>query len=177
MSELAFNWISLDWLLVARRVAEIGFLAVLAALSAVDLRTRRLPDRIVLPTLWAGLLLNAFSVLTPAADAALGAVCGYGSLWLLSALWAIPSGQRGAAFGGGDLKMATMIGAWVGAAALPVVLLVAFAAGTLAVLPMVAAGRCRVGQHIPFGPALAAGGYTSLLGGSGPLLSFLGWPN
>ena len=166
----------LHWASIVRVLAEVGFVAVLLVLSAIDLRTRRLPDRIVLPTLWAGLALNACSVLTVPADAVLGATCGYSSLWLLSAGWAVRTGQRGAAFGGGDLKLAATIGAWVGAAALPGALLVAFAGGTLAVLPMIVAGRCRVGQHIPFGPALAAGGCVALLGGSGPLLAFLGWP-
>lgn len=154
---------------VAGAVACGAFLLVLAWLSVIDLRIRRLPDRIVLPTLTAGLLLNAaLQVVTTPQDAVLGALSGYGLLWLLSALWCVRSGlggSRSAAFGGGDLKLAAMIGAWVGLSALPAALLVAFVGGTAAVLPGLALGRCRLSHQIPFGPALAAGGAAAILAG------------
>jgi len=155
-----------------RSLAEACFLAVLAALSVVDLRTRRLPDRIVLPTLWAGLVLNAggAAFATPAA-AVLGAAVGYLSLWLLSATYALRAGRRCAAFGGGDLKLSAMIGAWFGVQAVPAALLVAFVAGTCAVLPGLLSGRFRLGQTVPFGPALALGGVAVLVAGP----SLAGW--
>lgn len=147
---------------VVRPAAVGGLLLVLLWLSVIDLRIRRLPDRIVLPALWAGLLLNAAGVFTTAADAVLGAACGYGALWLLALPWRL----RGlAAFGGGDLKLAAMIGAWVGASLLPSALLVAFVGGSLAVLPLLLLRRASLAQRIPFGPALAAGGAAALLAG------------
>lgn len=147
-----------------RLLACLGFSAVLAWLSIVDLRIRRLPDRIVLPTLWAGLTLNAaFSLVAEPAEAVLGAVGGYAALRVLAAAWSFR--RPDAAFGGGDLKMAAMIGAWLGASALPVVLGVAFTAGSLAILPMLLAGRCGMTQEVPFGPALAVGGVAALVAG------------
>ena len=144
--------------------AEAGFLAVGLALALIDLRTRRLPDRIVLPTLWVGLLLNAAGLFTTPSDAVLGAAAGYLLLWLLDAGHAAcRSGQRG--FGRGDLKTAAMIGGWVGLGGVLPALLLAFAAGTCAVLPGLLRGRRRPGESVPFGPALALGGGVVLLAG------------
>lgn len=152
-----------DVALPVRLLSGAAFLAVLVALSVIDLRTRRLPSAIVLPTLWAGLVLNAGHVFTTPEDAILGAVAGYGSLWLLGAAYSV---RRPAAFGGGDLKLCAMIGAWFGVQAVPATLLVAFVAGTCAVLPLLMARRCRLTQAVPFGPALSLGGAVVLLAGS-----------
>ena len=154
-----------------RLAAGAGFVAVLTLLSVIDLRTRRLPDPVVLPALWAGLLLNAgCSLFAAPPDAVLGAAAGYGALWLLSAAYG-PRSRAGAAFGGGDLKLAAMIGAWLGVEAMPAALLVAFTSGTLAVLPGLVRGRLRLGQAVPFGPALALGGAAALAAGP----SLAGW--
>jgi len=158
-----------EWLGTAaapvRLVAEACFLAVLAALSVIDFRIRRLPDRVVLPTLWAGLVLNAAGAFTTPAQAVLGAAAGYLSLWLLAALYGLRAGREVAAFGGGDLKLAAAIGAWFGLDALPAALLVAFVAGSCAALPGLLSGRLRLDRSVPFGPALALGGAAVLFAG------------
>jgi len=99
------------------------FLAALLVLSLIDFRTQRLADKIVLPMLAAGLAVNAGTLFTSPLDAILGAILGYGSLRLLAALYSF---RAPSAFGGGDLKLTAMMGAWLGASALPLVLLVAF---------------------------------------------------
>ena len=156
-----------------RLVALAGFCAVLILLSAIDLRTRRLPDPLVLPTLWAGLLLNATAVaLVPAADAILGVIAGYLSLHLLRLVARPRYGAN--CFGGGDLKLAAAIGAWLGVDAIPAVLFVAFLSGTAVVVGPLLVGRVQPRQKIPFGPALSAGGMLTLLAGPSlvGLLSF-----
>ena len=153
-----------DHAVLLRWVAGCALLAVLLLLSVIDLRTRRLPNAIVLPTLWAGLLLNTCGLFTQPADAILGAVAGYGSLWTLSQVHGLRR-RGGPAFGGGDLKLAAAIGAWFGLLAVPPALLIAFTAGTLAVLPALITRRLKMGHTIPFGPALALGGAVLLLAG------------
>ena len=140
--------------------ASVLFLASLLGLSLIDLQIQRLPDKIVLPMLALGLANNLGSLITTPTDAFFGAAVGYGSLWTLGTLYAL---RRGAAFGRGDLKLAAMMGAWLGASALPLILFVAFAAGTLVTVPLVLVGICRFDQRVPFGPALALGGATALL--------------
>lgn len=147
--------------LLALKSAAAGlFLVALLTLSLIDLRTQRLPDRIVIPMLGLGLAANAGALFTSPLDAILGAIAGYGSLWLLGALYFF---RTPSAFGGGDLKLAAMMGAWLGASALPLVMLVAFVSGTCVALPLVLMGTRRFDQRVPFGPALALGGAVALL--------------
>jgi leader peptidase (prepilin peptidase) / N-methyltransferase len=99
----------------------VGWLAVAA--GTVDLLHHRLPDALTLPALPLALLLLApvgpVAVLRGAAGAAV-ALAAYGALHL-----AAP-----AAMGGGDVKLAAPLGAVLGAASWPALLL----AGTLAAL-------------------------------------------
>lgn len=89
-----------------RTAAEAGFLPAGAALAATDLRTLRVPDRIVLPVLCAGLLPDAAALFASAVAAVLGAVVGYGMLRLLDAAHALRAGRRG--FGRGNLDLAAV---------------------------------------------------------------------
>ncbi len=148
--------------------AALGtFTVALLVLTVFDVRTGRLPDRIVLPCLWVGLLLNSSpAALVPASDAIVGAAAGYAVLRSLGTLYELR--RTGAAFGRGDMKLSAMIGAWLGVGALPSVLLVAFVSGTAAVVVPLLLRRLSLKHKIPFGPALAAGGALTLL--SGPSL-------
>lgn len=166
MSGSGIDTVTLRW------AAGAALLAVLLLLSLIDLQTRRLPDRIVLPALWAGLLANAFGLFVEPSEAILGAAGGYLALYGLSKLYRLrPGAPR--AFGGGDLKLAAMLGAWLGLRSVPFALLVAFLSGTLAVLPGLLLGRLRITQTIPFGPALALGGAVVLLAGHDAIWRFL----
>ena len=148
----------------AHPLATAVFVVVLAGLGVIDWHTGRLPDRIVLPMLWAGLTLNALGAgFAGSSDAILGAATGYATLWLISSAYWCWRGN--AAFGGGDLKLAAMIGAWLGVAGVPAALFVAFLSGTCAVAPAIMQRRLRLSQTVPFGPALAFGGVVSLAAG------------
>lgn len=161
------------WTMWLRWPAEAGFVAAGVALAVTDLRTGRLPDRIVLPALWAGLLLNTSGLFATPADAVLGAAAGYLSLWLLDAGHALCAGGRHG-LGRGDLKLAAMVGGWVGLSGLASVLLIAFLAGTCAVLLGVLRRHRRIGESMPFGPALALGGVVVLLAGPSTIARLLG---
>ncbi len=140
------------------------FVGILLLLGLIDVRTRRLPDRVVLPCLWAGLLFNASAeTFASPASAILGAAAGYAVLWVPTTMYAWTRGAS--AFGGGDLKLAAMIGAWVGIWSLPIALTIAFLAGTCAVLPAMLRGDVRGSSTVPFGPALAIGGAAAMLTG------------
>jgi leader peptidase (prepilin peptidase)/N-methyltransferase len=59
--------------------------------------------------------------------------------------------------GGGDIKLAAMMGAFLGWPAIAFALLVAFTTGALAGVYLIASGRRSRKDPIPFGPSLAAG--------------------
>lgn len=126
----------------------------LLALGWIDLRRWLLPDALTLPLILAGLAEGAW--LTPGAlvDRAAGAALGY--LFLRATAWAYRRLRGREGLGGGDLKLFAAAGAWVGAAALPSVLLGAAAAALIAAAGLARAGtRLRRDSPLPFGPFLA----------------------
>src|SRR5919201_863992 len=131
------------------------FVAVLVVLSIIDFRTRRLPNRIVLPA--AGIVLAAQIAIAP--DRALEwTVCALGAFALLFAASLLnPEG-----LGMGDVKLALLLGAalgWAVAAAL----FFGFAAAALAGIFMIARrGWAARKAMLPLGPFLALGGVAAL---------------
>jgi len=136
---------------------------VLLALAAIDLDSWRLPDVLTLPLLLAGLAVCGWLRPDELADHVMGAVFGWGLLTCLALAYRALRGRDG--LGGGDAKLLGAGGAWLGAAALPVILLAASAATLLAVLLRAGMrgeragglfGGLRAGTAVPFGPGLAA---------------------
>jgi leader peptidase (prepilin peptidase)/N-methyltransferase len=124
---------------------ETGLLtAVLAAIAWIDARSLRIPDALSLPLIGLGLAVQ------PALwDPVIGAVLGYGVLWLIGGLWFRRTGTE--ALGLGDAKLFAAAGAWLGWQALPQVLLIAALSG----LAFALARRQR--GPLAFGPWLALG--------------------
>ena len=90
---------TLDWITTG------AFVAILVAAAVLDLRTGRIPNKLTLGGLVAGLLLRAFGGIEPLAHGVLGA-----GLALLIALpfFAVR------ALGGGDAKLLIVVGAFMG---------------------------------------------------------------
>lgn len=153
-------------------VAYIPFAMALLALSGIDWEHRLLPDAITLPGVGLGLGLSLVLPHISFMEAAGGALAGGLGLWGVGWLYQKWRGRQG--LGGGDVKLAAMIGAFVGISLIPLVLFLSAALGTLAGVGMaVAQGDWRGGRwqsrQIPYGPFLAAGAILSLLAGEDTL--------
>lgn len=135
----------------------------LLALTAIDIDTQLLPDDITLPLMWMGLIANIGGTFAPLADAVIGAISGYISLWLVYWLFRIVTGKEGMGFG--DFKLLAAIGAWLGWKLLPLVILLSSLVGAVVGLLLIALRRHSRGTPIPFGPYLAAAGLTALFWG------------
>jgi leader peptidase (prepilin peptidase)/N-methyltransferase len=141
---------------MAHALVVAFFVAVLVTLSVVDIRTRRLPNRIVLPA--AVLVLAANIALTPDravewVTAALGAAA---VLFIASLLY--PNG-----LGMGDVKLALLLGAALGWSVVGA-LAIGFMAAALAGLLLIAfRGWSARKSTIPLGPFLAFGSFAVLL--------------
>ena len=135
----------------------------LLALTAIDFDTQLLPDDITLPLLWAGLLLNLFSVFTDLYSAVLGAVIGYLALWSVYWLFKLVTGKEG--MGYGDFKLLAALGAWMGWQLLPLIILMSSLVGAIVGIFLIVA--LRHGRNIPnpFGPYLACSGLIALFWG------------
>jgi len=149
-----------SWWFVPSRL----FLApVLVALCVIDLRERRLPDRIVLPSVVVAFVLLAGAALLDGAPrligtAVLGALIFAGVLLVLHL--ASPAGM-----GFGDVKLGLLLGLYLGSVRLSLVvwgLLLGSLIGVVMAVPVALRTRDRR-AGIPFGPALAAGTVIALV--------------
>jgi len=132
-----------------------------------------LPDDLTLPLLWLGLGLSLVPVFALPSDAIIGAVVGYGSLWLVFWAFKLLTGKEG--MGYGDFKLLAAIGAWCGVSAiLPVLLMSSVVGAILGTLAIVIQGRDRA-TPIPFGPYLAVAGWIQLVSGVDLLKAYLRW--
>ena len=151
--------------------AAMALTWVLIALAFIDIDHQLLPDVMVLPFLWAGLLLNLFNVFTPLPSAVIGAVAGYLSLWLVFHLFKLITGKEG--MGYGDFKLLALFGAWLGWQSLPLIILASSLLGALIGIGLIVLrGRDRA-KPMPFGPYLAAAGWIAMLWGDEIMRSYL----
>nr|WP_314484717.1 A24 family peptidase [uncultured Pseudomonas sp.] len=135
----------------------------LLALSLIDADHQLLPDALVLPTLWLGLIVNTGNLFATLNDALWGAVLGYLSLWGIYWVFKLLTSKDG--LGYGDFKLMALIGAWGGWQVLPLTLLLSSVVGAAMGLCLIALRRQAVGSAMPFGPYLAIAGWIAVLWG------------
>jgi leader peptidase (prepilin peptidase)/N-methyltransferase len=135
----------------------------LIALSFIDIDKQLLPDSIVLPLLWLGLLMSLFNVYTDTNNSIIGAIAGYMSLWTVYHLFKLITGKEG--MGYGDFKLLALFGAWLGWQFLPMIILLSSLVGAVIGISMIIFGDRDRNVPIPFGPYLAAAGWLALLWG------------
>jgi leader peptidase (prepilin peptidase)/N-methyltransferase len=159
----------------AALAAALVFSWALIACTFIDLDTQLLPDRITMPLLWLGLLVNVGGLFVDLRSAVLGAAAGYLVLWCVYWGFKLTTGKEGMGFG--DFKLLAALGAWLGWQTVPLTLVVSAGAGAvIGVAAIVLAGKGR-DVRIPFGPYLAVGGLVSLLWGREAVIAYLGrWP-
>ena len=135
----------------------------LLAMSLIDVDHQLLPDVLVLPLLWLGLMLNSVELLVPLPDALWGAVIGYMSLWTVFWLFKLATGKDG--MGYGDFKLLALLGAWGGWQILPMTLLISSLVGVCGGLILLRRSKIQAATPMPFGPYLAIAGWIAVLWG------------
>lgn len=143
----------------------------LLAMSLIDADHQLLPDSLVLPLLWLGLIANSFGLFTSLEDALWGAIAGYLSLWSVYWLFKLVTGKEG--MGYGDFKLLAMLGAWGGWQVLPLTILLSSLVGAVLGLIMLRLRNAETSTPIPFGPYLAIAGWIALLWGEQITASYL----
>lgn len=143
---------------VAVVLVHIGLIGIGAWLLVIDARTHRLPNRIVLPTLAALLALAGIDALvTRQSGLLIGAVVG---MLVLGGIYAVLRATSRGGIGGGDVKLAAVIGlvlGWHGWQALAVGAASAFVLGALYALALMAFRRANRSTRIAFGPWMIIG--------------------
>lgn len=143
--------------------ALVAFAAVSVILVVIDVRSRRLPDRIVLPAI-------AFFLGALALD---GAVHVDGALIIRGLIgaaipfvlfWVIATIKPGS-IGGGDVKFVALTSgtaAWVSVEASVLALFFAFLSAGVVSLIFLMTRRLRMSDSLPFGPFLAVGAWCGI---------------
>jgi len=135
---------------MAAAILDGSLIALLATVTVTDLRSRLVPDRALLA---AGVVALVAVTLAESGELPERLLCALGAGgFLLAAALLRPDGM-----GLGDVKLAGVLGLYLGGAVVTA-LLVAFAAGALAGVAIVSArGWEARSRAIPFAPFLALG--------------------
>jgi leader peptidase (prepilin peptidase)/N-methyltransferase len=144
-------------------LAGLIFTWSLITLFFIDYDTYLLPDSITLPLMWAGILMTFFYTMTSLEESVIGAVVGYMSLWTVYMAFKLLTGKEGMGFG--DFKMLAAIGAFVGWALLPQVILLSALVGSIAGIFILRKQKEGKSLQIPFGPHLAVAGWIAFMFG------------
>lgn len=136
-----FGTIGIGWIL--------AYIWILLLLAEIDYRMFLLPDILTIPLLLSGVLVSAmgWGFVSPQ-ESALGAFIGYFLPVIVSLLFVWKNKD---AFGGGDIKLLSAIGAWLG----PDNLLYVIIVSCVLFIAYALAKRQRCGAY---GPALALAG-------------------
>lgn len=149
-------------------VALVPLVVVAVALGIIDLRTRLLPARIVLPATGFAVLMGVVGWLALDARgdlvrALIGMLVARGVFWLL---WFVAR----AGLGFGDVRLSALLGfvlGWFGVSELIVGLYAGYLVfgALVVVLLLVTRDRTLLKTHLPFGPFLLLGAWLGLLVG------------
>ncbi|WAA64825.1 prepilin peptidase [Microbacterium oxydans] len=148
----------MDIRLALLALVHVALVGVGGWLVVVDARTHRLPNRIVLPTLACLVVLAGIDALgTGQSRDLVRAVLG---MLILGGFYAVLRGISRAGMGGGDVKLAAVIGlvlGWHGWTSLAIGAASAFVLGALYALGLILLRRADGATRIAFGPWMIAG--------------------
>ena len=135
----------------------------LITLGLIDADHKILPDIIVLPLLWAGLIANNFDLYVTDSDSLWGAIGGYMALWTIFWVFKLITGKEG--MGHGDFKLLAAIGAWGGWQIVSITMVIAVLLGALffALKRLYSSEHNPTSELLPFGPFIAAAGWGCIL--------------
>ncbi|WP_447903632.1 prepilin peptidase [Pseudomonas serbica] len=135
----------------------------LLAMSLIDAEHQLLPDVLVLPLMWLGLVINSLDLFVPLPEALWGAIAGYMALWTVFWVFKLITGKDG--MGHGDFKLLAMFGAWGGWQILPLTIVLSSLLGAIIGVIYLRLHKAQTSTPIPFGPYLAIAGWIALLWG------------
>jgi leader peptidase (prepilin peptidase)/N-methyltransferase len=146
-------------------LAAFAMTSALVAMSGIDIKVQLLPDSMTLPFLWLGLLISLIGggLFVSPQNAIIGAALGYLSLWSVYHLFKLATGKEG--MGYGDFKLLAMLGAWMGASMLPLIIILSALAGSVIGLGLILFQGRDKAIPLPFGPYLAIAGWIAFLWG------------
>lgn len=141
------------WVSAGQLVLWLLVLTLLITMAVYDARWMILPDKIMYPAIGMSLIYAGYMAIVahhwsvlggPALAALVAGAAFYLIAWL----------SRGRAMGGGDIKLAFLMGLLLGLKATLLALFIAFNAAAIVGIVLIATKLKRRRDHIPFGPFL-----------------------
>lgn len=140
-------------------IIDVVLVTALLIAVAIDLEHRLLPDRITVPLLGFGFIASLIPGGLSPLESLIGTVVGGGSMYAIAVVG--DAVYKRETMGGGDIKLAAAVGAFMGWRMLLVALFMAFVLGAVGGLIYLALGGKD--KTIPFGPFMAAGALLALV--------------
>jgi len=137
--------------------------SALIIIAFIDLNEQIVPDVISLPGIGVGLILSFFVPYLSFINSALGVVVGGGIILIIALVGSMIFKKE--AMGGGDVKLAAMIGAFLGWRYTIISLFLGFFLGALAGIFLILSKIKSKEDMVPFGPFIALGSLITLLWG------------
>ncbi|MTV49392.1 prepilin peptidase [Heliobacillus mobilis] len=133
--------------------------SILLAVVFIDLDSMIIPDNLMLFGLLTGILLTASQTWSVFVEGIIGMVIGGGILLTIAVL------SKGG-MGGGDIKLAGVLGLFLGSHQILLILFLSFLMGSVVGITLMIMKRKTMKDMIPFGPFLAMAAYISMFWGN-----------
>lgn len=141
--------------LTAQAVIFFILFCLLIVVSFVDLDRLMIPDKVTLPGIVLGLVVNTLVAPQSVLGFLFGALVGAAVLFAVAVLGELLFKKE--SMGGGDIKLAAMVGAFLGLKGVLMALFLAVLVGAIVGIVLMISGLRKRWEHIPFGPFIAAG--------------------
>jgi len=146
--------------------------SALIIIAFIDLNEEIVPDVISLPGIVIGFVISFFVPYISFVNSGLGVVVGGGIILIIGLGGSVIYKKE--AMGGGDVKLAAMIGAFLGWRYIIISLFLGFFLGALTGIILIMAKIKSREDTVPFGPFIILGSFITLLWGEKIILWYLG---
>ncbi len=147
--------------------------SALLIIAFIDLNEQIVPDVISLPGIVIGFILSFFVPYILFINSALGVLVGGGIILIIGLAGSVIFKKE--AMGGGDVKLAAMIGAFLGWRYIIISLFLGFILGALAGIFLILSKIKSREDAIPFGPFIVLGSFITLLWGEKIISWYIGF--
>ena len=147
--------------------------SALIIIAFIDLNEQIVPDVISLPGIVIGFIISFFVPYISFINSALGVVVGGGIILIIGLGGSVIFKKE--AMGGGDVKLAAMIGAFLGWKYIIISLFLGFFLGALAGIVLILSKIKSREDVVPFGPFIVLGSFITLLWGDKIISWYLGF--
>ena len=147
--------------------------SALIIIAFIDLNQQIVPDVISLPGIVIGFIISFFVTYISFINSALGVLVGGGIILIIGIAGSVIFKKE--AMGGGDVKLAAMIGAFLGWRYMVISLFLGFFLGALAGIFLIISKIKSREDVVPFGPFIVLGSFITLLWGEKIISWYIGF--